>query len=339
MTASERVRAALTGAEVDRPPVSLWQHFPERDQSAEQLAESTGSWQEQLGLDFIKLMPPGDYATIDWGLTSEYRGARGGTRDTTRFPVQSVDDWRSIMPVAAERGFNGEMVRGAGLASAIVGPEVPVLQTIFSPLTIASKLSDGRVVEHLRANPDAIHAALHVIRDVTIDVARASLRAGARGVFFASQLATSDLLTEEEYLEFGANYDLEVLEEANDGGSEFTLVHIHGANTFFHLLAGYPAHALNWHDRRIGPDIPTVQRTYPDRACVAGIDEHGIAEMTPDDVRAQVREARAATGDRGLLIGPGCVILTATPRENLLAAVEAATERGNREQGTGGSGE
>jgi uroporphyrinogen decarboxylase len=326
MTSIERVRAALRGEEVDRPPISLWQHFPERDQSAEQLAESTRAWQAQLGLDFIKLMPPGDYSTIDWGLTSEYCGARGGTRETTRFPVQSLDDWRRLEPVPVEGGFYGEMVRGAGLASAAVGAEVPVLQTIFSPLTTASKLSDGRVVEHLRANPEIVHGALHTIRDVTIGVARASLRAGAKGVFFATQLATSDVLTEEEYLEFGTNYDLEVLEEANDAGSEFTLAHIHGANTFFHVLAGYPTHALNWHDRRIGPDIPSVQRAYPDLASVAGIDEHAIATMVPEEVRAQVREARIATGDRRLLIGPGCVILVTTPRENLRAAVEAARQ-------------
>ncbi len=34
MTPRERVLAALAGHDVDHPPVSLWQHFPERDQSA-----------------------------------------------------------------------------------------------------------------------------------------------------------------------------------------------------------------------------------------------------------------------------------------------------------------
>ena len=61
MTPRERVQAALVGADVDRPPVSLWQHFPERDQSAAALGESTRWWQGLLDLDFIKLMPPGDY--------------------------------------------------------------------------------------------------------------------------------------------------------------------------------------------------------------------------------------------------------------------------------------
>ncbi|MGH9173563.1 MAG: uroporphyrinogen decarboxylase family protein, partial [Vicinamibacterales bacterium] len=117
-----------------------------------------------------------------------------------------------------------------------------------------------------------------------------------------------------------------VVQAANEAGSEFTLIHIHGANTFFDTLAGYPAHAINWHDRRIGPDIPTALAEQPDRSAVAGIDEHGIATASPVGVREQVLQARDAAGDRRLLIGPGCVVLVATPMENLRAAVAAAWE-------------
>jgi uroporphyrinogen decarboxylase len=326
MTPRERVLAALAGQDVDRPPVSLWQHFPERDQSAAALGESTRWWQGLLDLDFIKLMPPGDYATIDWGLTSEFRGAKGGTRDTTHYPIQVIDDWRRITPVRATDGFNSQVVAACGLVRDILGPDVPLLQTVFSPLTIASKLSAGRVVEHLRENPDQIHETLRIIRDVTVEVTKASIAAGASGVFFASQCATTDVMTREEYDEFGVPYDLPVVEAANGAGSEFTMIHIHGANTFFDLLASYPGHAINWHDRRIGPDIPTALAGAPDRAAVAGLDEHGIVDMTPQEVRDQVLQARNVTGDQRLLVGPGCVIAVATPMQNLQAAVEAAKE-------------
>ncbi len=326
MTPRERVLAALAGNDVDRPPISLWQHFPERDQSAAALGESTRWWQGLLDLDFIKLMAPGDYATIDWGLTSEFRGSRGGTRDTTFYPVQTIEDWRKIVTIPVDAGFNGEMVAACGLVRDILGLDVPLLQTVFSPLTIANKLSDGRVIEHLRSNPDIVHQALRVIRDVTIGLTNASMNAGASGVFFASQCATTDMMTREEYDDFGVPYDLPILEAAEDSGSEFTMIHIHGENTFFNLLADYPGHAINWHDRRVGPDIPTALADAPERAAVAGIDEHGIAVASPRAVRNQVRQARDAAEDRRLLIGPGCVIAVATPMENLHAAVAAARE-------------
>ena len=324
MTAWERVEAALRGDEVDHPPVSLWKHFPNADQSAEALTKSTLDWQAKLDLDFIKLMPPGDYATIDWGARSEYQGAPGGTRETVLFPIQSPDDWRKITPVRADAGFNAEVVRACTLVREALGPNIPILQTIFSPLTIANKLSNGLVLEHLRTHPEAVHAALGVIRDVTVEVTRASLAAGADGVFFASQCATSDMVTEEEYQTFGVPYDLPVIEAIQDGGSRFTLVHIHGANTYFDILASYEAHALNWHDRSVGPPIAEVKRAWPDRAVVAGIDEKGIGRMTAEEAGRQATAAREEAGDRHLLIGPGCVIPVATPDENLAAVIQSA---------------
>jgi uroporphyrinogen decarboxylase len=324
MTARERVLAALAGRDVDRPPVSLWRHFPDADQSAQALADSTLTWQAALGLDFIKLMPPGDYATIDWGASSVYRGAAGGTRETTHYPVQRPEDWDTIGQVDVARGFNAEVVNACQLVRAQLGPDVPILQTIFSPLTIAYKLSEGLVIKHMRDAPERVHRALANITAVTRALTQASLAAGADGVFFASQCATSDMLTRAHYAEFGTTYDEPVLAAARDAGSTFTLVHIHGANAYFDVLAGYDAHALNWHDRRFGPPIPDVLRDYPERAAVAGLDEHGMLSMSAAKVAAQVDDARASGNDRRLLVGPGCVITVATPGENLQAAVAAA---------------
>jgi uroporphyrinogen decarboxylase len=326
MTAWERVEAALNGNEVDRTPVSLWRHFPDQDQTAEALAESTIGWQRLLDLDFIKLMPPGDYATIDWGARSEYQGSPGGTRETVHFPVQVPGDWNRIGLLKARKGFNAEVVKACGLVRRALGDDVPVLQTIFSPLTIANKLSDGGVIDHLRTHPEAVHAALEAIRDVTIDVTRSSLANGADGIFFASQCATSDMVTREEYQEFGVQYDQPVIQAISEGGSRFTMVHIHGANTFFDVLAGYQGHALNWHDRRVGPSIDQVRDLYPDRAMVAGIDEKAIASMSAAEVEDQVLSAREMASDRHILIGPGCVVPVATPVANLASAVRSARQ-------------
>ena len=326
MTSWERVEAALVHREVDQVPVSLWRHFPNEDQSATALADSTLAWHESLKLDFIKLMPPGDYATIDWGARSEYQGAPGGTRETVWYPIQSSEDWERIDRVDASTGFNAEVIEAAGLVRRALGDEIPVLQTIFSPLTIANKLSNGLVLEHLNTHPERVHGALEAIRDVTIQVTRLSLQRGADGVFFASQCATSDMVTEEQYQEFGVQYDRPVMQAIQDGGSRFTMIHIHGENTFFDVLAGYEGNALNWHDRRVGPSIESVRQRYPERGLVAGIDEKAIATMTSDEVDSQVMSARESAGDRGILVGPGCVIPVATPTANLAAAVRSARQ-------------
>lgn len=320
MSRWERVEAALGGQEVDRPPVSLWRHFPNRDQSAEDLADATLEWQAHFDFDFIKLMPPGDYATIDWGAESEYRNSPGGTRETTRFPIEQIDDWRAIGPVPVDRGMNREVIEAARLVNERLGGEVPVLQTIFSPLTIAMKLSRGRVLKHLRERPEIVHAALEAITQVTAAMLKATLEQGASGIFFATQCASTDLMTVEEYAEFGRRYDLPVLAGAN--ASRFTLLHLHGDHIMFDELKDYPVQALNWHDRRTPPSLAEgIARS--GRCAVGGIDERAIVSMSAEEASAQARDAIKQTGGRQVMIGPGCVIPIGTPAGNVAAVARA----------------
>lgn len=320
MSARERVEAALAGQDVDVVPVSLWRHFPERDQTAEALTDVTLDWQNRFGFDFIKLMPPGDYATIDWGAESQYQGAVGGTRQTTTFPINSIDDWAKIKPVPVDRGRNREVIEAARLVDERLGGQIPVLQTIFSPLTIAMKLSGGNVLDHLRQRPDKVHEALAAITEVTRAMTAATLDRGAYGIFFATQCASNDLMTVDEYRAFGSAYDRQVLDSAS--GSRFTLVHIHGSNIMFDELAAYPAHALNWHDRRTAPSLAEGQAS-SGRTVVGGIHEKAIADMTPTQAAAQARDAIDALSARHLMIAPGCVMPITTPEANVRAVVEA----------------
>lgn len=320
MSCWERVTAALAGGPVDRPPVSVWQHFPERDQRAEQLAEATCEWQQRYACDFVKLMPPGDYPTIDWGGESLYRGSPGGTRETVHFPVAQLSDWATITPVPVDRGMNREVIGAAQLVDQRLGGTVPVLQTIFGPLTTAMKLSAGRVLDHLRQEPALVHRALAVIAQVTGELTTATLAQGASGIFFATQCATTELMTAEEYEEFGARYDRAVLDAAS--ASRFTLLHIHGEQILFEALASYPVHAINWHDRRTSPSL-AEGRAIGGHCVVGGLDEHAFPAMTADEAAAQARDAVVATGGRGVIIAPGCVLPQTTPAANIEAALAA----------------
>jgi uroporphyrinogen decarboxylase len=323
MTATERVRAAVAGLEVDRPPVSLWRHFPERDQSAADLTASTLDWQRRFGCDLVKFMPPGDYPTIDWGAESRFEGAPGGTRTTTRYPVIRVADWAALRPVDVRQGFNGVILEAVRQTRAGLGVDVPLFQTIFSPLTVAMKLSRNMAIEHLRAHPDELHAALDAIAGVTRAMLEASIEAGADAIFFATQCADFSLMDEAEYREFGLPYDLRVLEPAR--GRALVMFHVHGEAPMFELAAHYPAElvqVVNWHDRRAAPHLADGLRLV--HRCVAGgLNERAIVAQTPEQVAAQARDAVAQTGGRNLIVAPGCVIPVATPEANVRAAVAA----------------
>ena len=60
MTSRDRVLAALAGETPDRPPVALWRHFPEEDQTAAGLAAATVAGERGFPGAFVEGMPPGE---------------------------------------------------------------------------------------------------------------------------------------------------------------------------------------------------------------------------------------------------------------------------------------
>jgi uroporphyrinogen decarboxylase len=202
---------------------------------------------------------------------------------------------------------------------------VPILQTVFSPLTTALKLAGDRVYGDLRLRPELLKAGLANIADVTIRFTQACLDAGAHGVFFATQAASHRLLSEAEYREFGAHYDLQVL-NAIRGRSRFNIFHVHGEDIMFDVAAEYPVEMLNWHDRITWPSLKEAQNRFKG-LLVGGIDDRvTIVEGPIDKIRWQARDAVEQTGGRRLVVGPGCVIPTNTPDAHVRAVMEAVKE-------------
>jgi uroporphyrinogen decarboxylase len=321
----DRLLAALAGGMADRPPVALWRHFPEQDQTAGGLAAATVQWQRDFPGDVVKLMPPGDYPTIDWGLRSVYDGAPGGTRRPLDHPVTKAADWERLPGLDVRDGFNGEMVKAVALARRDLPAEIPLLQTVFSPLTIAAKLSGDRVVAHLSDAPAVVHAGLRRITEVTRAFAAASLAAGADGVFFATQLADRTRLDDGAYREFGVPYDLQVLDTLPPATP--LVLHVHGETPMLDLSGRYPSGALSWHDRRTGPTLQEVARAHGRPVC-GGIDEAAITSATPDEAAAQAIDAVRQLDGQGVIVAPGCVIPVATPAASIravLAAVQSSS--------------
>jgi len=320
LSSRERLHAAMHGLEMDRPPVSLWRHFPEEDQTADGLAGATLRWQDQFEFDFIKFMPPGDYPTIDWGAESRYEGSPGGTRTTTAVPFNSAEDWKRLTSVDVETGFNRTMLDAVRVTRQRLDPDVPLLQTIFAPLTIAMKLSNGQAIQHLHTHPDLMAEALVTIANVTRAMLKRSMEHGADGVFFATQCADESIMPEQEYRQLALPFDLQVL--AALPPDAFLMVHLHGAKPFLGLSDALPPGMLNWHDRRFGPPLQEIQ-SQTGRCVAGGINEQSIVTDDAEIVSAGVVEAIEQNASRSVVVSPGCVIPINTPEETVAAAVDA----------------
>ncbi|MBI2455943.1 MAG: uroporphyrinogen decarboxylase [candidate division NC10 bacterium] len=317
MTKGERVRAALAGRPVDRVPISFWRHFPDLDLNPAALAEALLAFHRRYDLDFMKV----------WGCETAYQGGSTGARTCVRHAVQRIEDWSRLRPLdPAARALARELSCLRAIC-ARREDDAPVLQTIFSPFTVARKVAGPALVQETMArDPARLHAALDAIGATVEAYVRACLEAGADGIFFATQAATPEVLSPEEHRTFVEPSDLRVL-RATTGSEAIVLLHLHGDLPYLtDLAATYPAQALNWHDRRTRPSLGEAMGQVS-QALVGGLDERGsMITASPEAVRAQVHDAVAQCGGRRLLAGPGCVVDLRVPEANLTAARQAVED-------------
>jgi uroporphyrinogen decarboxylase len=305
----ERVQAALRGDPVDRPPYGFWTHLPGIDLDPVRLADTTAAFAARYDLDFVKSMPNGLYCVEDWGCACDYSDiARGGVARVTRPAVTTAADWRTLRPVDVTQGSFGRELDHLARLVGLVGPDIPVLATVFSPLTIAAKLSNGAHRAHAAADPDAFCAGLEVLAQVTGDFARAAMARGCAGAFFATQDATPAAFDPAAYRRFGAHYDDPVLRAMRDAGGWFNVLHMHGEDILFDALRDYEITALNWHIGETAPSIGAYRAGGGAKPIVGGLVRNHLTQRDDAAVRADIERTIAETGGRGILIAPACVI-------------------------------
>lgn len=339
-TRKHRIQAALAGDRADRLPVAMWRHWPGDDQDGAQLAETLAAFHRRYDWDFAKINPSGSYAPAGWGGRTRYLGQPlgeadyldvgegwGGQAQTTapllgersylERVVKRREDWAALRPLDPTAGMLGEMVRAIRLLRADLGPDVPILMTVFNPLNQARHLvGQERLPEHFRLYPDEVRAALETICRTTERFVEAVLAAGADGIFVSSHFSSFVLMSEAEYRELGMPYDVRVFEAASAGWCN--VFHFHGPYPMLRLAREYPIHAANWDDRTTDPSLGEGKRL-TGKAVFGGINHWGtLMTGTPDEVAAEGREAMAACAGRGMLLSGGCTYPLGVPTGNLV---------------------
>jgi len=322
MSRRERILATVRREPTDRTPFAVWRHFPSVDTNPAGLAQSTLRFQERYGSDFLKITPAGGYAVEEWGCVEATEVLPDGHRACATCAVQSAEDWKRIRVLdptsAAGYSLHIETIIRMGFDRRI--GDAPVLPTVFSPLSLARKLSGDRLDEDLRSHPDLVRGALEAITETLIRFADVSLTEGVSGIFYSIQAASLSKHSEAEYAEFGEPYDRRFLESLGLR-SILTIIHCHGDRLMFDRLARLPGHAWNWDDRSAGPSLAEGQAAVAG-AVAGGLDQwKTLRDGTPEQAVAQTDDALAQTGGRGLIVAAGCVLPMETPDANVAAVV------------------
>ena len=319
LTHRQRIEACLSGDKPDRVPVALWRHFPVDDQSPDGLAAAILAFQNTFDFDLVKVTPSSSYCLHDWGVQDEWHGSTEGTRDYTVHVIDQPDDWTRLAELDPHAGFLGESLTCLRLLVAELNPHTPVIQTIFSPLAQAKNLlGKDELLVHMRRYPDALHRGLKTIAATSRAYIAAARQTGIDGVFYAIQHAQYSLLSEEEYLEFGKPYDLQVLE--GTAGLWLNMLHLHGADVMFNLAADYPVQVLNWHDRETPPSLAEGLSLFPGAVCGGLSREEGLVLSSPVRILGEAKDAILETGGKRFILGTGCVVPITAPAGNLHTA-------------------
>jgi len=327
MTHRERVVAALRGEPVDRVPLAFWMHNFATENSAKDLAAESLRLARVFGWDYLKPQSRAQSFAEMWGLRYRPSGQRAVPYTVIEHPCATAADLARLEPASPHTGSLGEQLEALRLIRTALGPEMPIIWTVFSPLMVVPfLLAGGRetALAIMRLEPTAMEDALAAIAETLAGYARACLEAGADGLFYATNITSRDLISAAECRRFQRPYDLQILDAA--ASASFNVLHVCGSGVRFEEFANYPVHAFSWAAGTDNPSLREGQRR-TGRAVLGGLPAKPvIAGLTPAAMADRTRAALGEMKRRWLLLGPDCSINPDTPEALLHAA--AAVVRG-----------
>ncbi|UCE09138.1 MAG: hypothetical protein JSW61_09150 [Candidatus Thorarchaeota archaeon] len=325
MSKFDLLEQTLLGNLDDTVPISLWRHYPYMDRTPEGLAEAEEAFHRVYDHDVMKISFHGRYPVVDWGCMAVYDGAISGSTTCSSCVIEQMSDWEVLEPLDVNSGEFGRQLRAVELIRDYAHGTVPTLATIFDSPMVASKLCYGTLTQYINEYPDVMKSVLEMINNVMIDFGRATLDAGADGVFIASQHSTRLTVSDEQYDEFVYPFDNKLI-SALRGKARYVVMHLHAQDpddqVRFQKIANTPGiSALNWEDQTAWPSLGEGKKISR-KTVFGGIDHNNtLRRGTPDDVKEQIDNTAEEAGLESLVFAPGCVITVDTPDENLAALV------------------
>ncbi len=110
--------------------------------------------------------------------------------------------------------------------------------------------------------------------------------------------------------------------------AEFNIVHIHGDNIMFDLIAkNYPVQALNWHDQLTAPTIGEAFKKFKG-ILMGGIEEKEFLLNVPDEeLLAKIQEVIDSVNGQRVIIAPGCVIPINVPNDKVQVIIDYLSKK------------
>lgn len=336
----ERMSAVLSGERADRPPVSAWRHFIEKEHSGPKLfAETMLKWQHDWDWDYVKLQPRASYYEEAWGGVFDFDDYEGVLPKVVKGPISSVEDLDKIVELAGDFGPFGQELEAVRLVQDGVADGAPILQTMMCPTSVLQKLCAVNPIGRYRAasredlmvtlmheQPELVHKTLTNITRSLASYSKLLAAQGVYGIFYgATGLSRTGYLTREEWDTFVKPYDLQMMEAMKPMK---IMVHACGMQVNPEWFSNYPIDILHWPESATGnPALDTAPQWLGKSITpMGGCDERLFGQNKAEEIGAATRSTLKRMKDIPFVLAPDCSLALSTYDDELKAFLAAARE-------------
>ncbi|MGE4239176.1 uroporphyrinogen decarboxylase family protein [Ramlibacter sp.] len=315
-TKRARMDAAIRGDAVDKVPFGIWLHNFAEEYSDEVLAKETVRLYERFDFDFIKPQTRAHCFGEMWGQEMAPPKGRDDWPVTSKFAVNADGDLGNIRKVPANSGALAEQVRAYRRIRDVVGPDVHIIATVFSPMmnmTLMHKDGKPGALALQDSAPDALEAAFDGMTSTLEEYVALCRDAGVDGLFYATTTGNAGECTKEQFERFQRPFDDRILAAAK--GCPMNVLHVCGPAI---QAPWFKDHAANVYSWATTPGNPSLQdmHSLTGRAVMSGAPaKPKIAAMQPEELRAHVQRSLEEMKGRHHVLGPDCSINSNTSPE------------------------
>ncbi len=325
--------AAIGGKPVDRVPVGMWLHNFTMENSADALVQESCRLLERFDLDFVKPQQRASCFSEMWGQRYVPSTRSDEFPRITHHAIQGSGDLGNLRRVRVNHGALAEQVEMIGKLRAAVGPDVPIVATVFAPmmnLTLMHARGRDGALGLQREAPEQLAQAVDAMAGTLADFAAACVDNGADGIFYATKTANVGDASRAEFERFQKAADLAILGAVRD--APMNILHICGDAIQAEWFVDYPVSVISWATTPGNPGLADM-RGKTGKAVMSGMPaKPHFARLSAEQLRAHVHAALDETAGVGHIVGPDCSINPGTADSLIEPAIRAARDwrPGNR---------
>lgn len=322
MTKKERVIKAIRQENVDCIPTCFTMHFPPEAADGAEAVKAHLDFLKETDVDILKIMNENLFS-CEWDLKTR--------EDYERFPSFSgkellfqkqLETVRKIIDRLEDDCFTVGTLHSVG-TSAMYHP--------FKRMGYGYDRSRKVFDEWLKENPAKMLEAMKRITDGLCILAQKYIETGLDGVYVASLGAERRFgLTREQFLEWIAPFDQEVMRAVKEAGGKCFL-HVCNRDVNLEYYRSYDDRlydVVNWGTFEVPCSIKEGREIFHQKTVMGGLANRVgvLAGGTEEALINTIHSLVQSYGRKGLILGADCTIETGADLSRIRLAVEAARQ-------------